>query len=58
MHRLLSSPLLVAGPCLLALLAFDAVAVFLLGRGEDRLAPTHDWAGGARQDLGSPSSMP
>ncbi|TLY20239.1 MAG: hypothetical protein E6K68_08310 [Nitrospirae bacterium] len=52
MHRWLISPLLVAGPCLLALLAYDAVAIFLLGRGENRLAPMHDWAGGALQDLG------
>jgi len=48
----LSIALLVSGPCLLALLVYDAVAVFLLGRGVDRLAPMHDWARGALQDLG------
>jgi hypothetical protein len=48
----LSIALLVSGPCLLALLAYDAVAVFLFGRGVDRLVPMHDWARGALQDLG------
>ena len=52
MRRWLSIALLISVPCLLALVAYDAVAIFLLGRGVDRLVPMHDWARGVLQDLG------
>ena len=47
-----SIALLTAVPCFLALVAYDAVAVFLLQRGHDKLVPWHDLARGAAQDLG------
>jgi hypothetical protein len=43
---------LIALPCLLALLTYDAVAVFLLRHDEYRLHPGEDFARGFLQDLG------
>lgn len=43
---------LVCIPCLLALFAYDAVAIFLFRRGEYQLVPFHDLARAAAQDLG------
>jgi hypothetical protein len=48
----LSVALLISIPCLLALLAYDAVAIFLLRRGEYRVLPAHDFARGLLQDIG------
>lgn len=39
-------------PCLLALSAYDAVAIFLFRRGEYQLVPFHDLARAVAQDLG------
>lgn len=52
MPRWLSTALLVALPCLFALVAYDAVAVVLLRRGEDPLVPAHDLARGVLEDVG------
>jgi hypothetical protein len=50
--RWLKVALLISIPCLLALLAYDAVAVFLLRRGEYRVLPAHDFARGLIEDVG------
>ena len=50
--RWLSAALLIAMPCLIALVAYDAVAVFLLRHDEYRLHPGQDFARGFLQDLG------
>jgi hypothetical protein len=52
MSRRLSTALLIAIPCLLALLAYDVIAVYLLRQGEYRLVPAHDLARGMLQDVG------
>ncbi|WP_447973746.1 hypothetical protein [Nitrospira sp. Kam-Ns4a] len=52
MPKWLSVGLVIAGSCFLALVAYDAVAVYLLGRGTYRLMPAHDLARGLVQDLG------
>jgi len=52
MSRWLSVALLVAVPCLLALAAYDSVAILLFKRGEYPLFPAHDLARGALQDIG------
>ncbi len=52
MPRWLSVGFWIAGSCFLALVAYDAVAVYLLGRGTYRLMPAHDLARGLVQDLG------
>lgn len=52
MPRWLSVALLIAVPCLLALVAYDSVAVLLFKRGEYPLFPAHDLARGAVQDMG------
>lgn len=50
--RWLSIGLLIAGSCFAALVAYDWVAVYLLGRGPHRLVPTHDFVRGLVEDLG------
>ena len=52
MRRWVSSALLIAVPCFLALLAYDWVAVVVLGYRAYRLVPWHDLARGIIQDLG------
>jgi hypothetical protein len=52
MPRWLSVALLIALPCLTALLAYDAVAVFLLRHDQYRLNPGRDLARAFLQDLG------
>ena len=52
MPRWLSVALLVAVPCLLALSAYDSVAILLFKRGEYPLFPAHDLARWALQDVG------
>lgn len=52
MPRWLSVALLVAVPCLLALVAYDSVAILLFKRGEYQLIPAHDLGRGALQDVG------
>ena len=52
MPRWLTAALLIAGPCFLALFAYDAVAIFVLGRGAYQFVPTHDLARGLMQDFG------
>lgn len=52
MPRWVSVSLLIAGPCFLALLAYDWVAVVMLGHRTYRLVPWHDFARGIVQDLG------
>ena len=44
--------LLIAGPCLLALLAYDWVAVVVLGHQVYRLVPWRDFAQGIVEDVG------
>ena len=44
--------LFIAGPCFLALLVYDWMAVVVFGREATRLVPWHDLARGALQDLG------
>ena len=44
--------LLIAVPCFLALLAYDWVAVVIVGHRVYRLVPWHDFARGLVQDLG------
>jgi hypothetical protein len=51
MPRWLSVALLVAIPCLLALVAYDSVAILLFKRGEYPLFPAHDLARWALQDM-------
>ena len=48
----LSVALPVCIPCVLALFAYDAVAIFLFRRGEYQLVPVHDLARAVAQDLG------
>ena len=48
----LSAAFLIAVPCFLALVAYDAVAVFLLHRGAYPTVPMHDLARGVLQDFG------
>ncbi len=52
MPRWLSTALLIAIPCVLALFAYDYFAVYLFRRGEYRLLPAHDLARGMVQDIG------
>ena len=52
MTQRLTVALLISIPCLLALVVYDSVAVFLLQRGDYRPVPAHDFAQGALQDLG------
>lgn len=52
MPRWLAVALLVAVPCLIALVAYDSVAILLFKRGECPLVPAHDLARGALQDIG------
>ncbi|TLY16459.1 MAG: hypothetical protein E6K69_04110 [Nitrospirae bacterium] len=52
MRRWVSVALLIALPCFLALLAYDWVAVVVLGYRAYRLVPWHDLARGMLQDLG------
>ncbi|MGH7227741.1 MAG: hypothetical protein ACREIH_00895 [Nitrospiraceae bacterium] len=52
MRRWVSAALLIAVPCFLALLAYDWVAVVVLGYRAYRLVPWHDLARGIIQDLG------
>jgi Na+-transporting NADH:ubiquinone oxidoreductase subunit NqrE len=52
MSRWLSVALLVAIPCLLVLVAYDAVAILLVKRNEYSLIPAPDLARGALQDIG------
>jgi hypothetical protein len=52
MPRSVMVAVLISGPCLLALAAYDAVAVFLLRQGQYLLVPVHDFARGFLQDLG------
>jgi len=52
MRRWVSAALLIAVPCFLALLAYDWVAVLVLGYRTYRLVPWHDLARGIIQDLG------
>ncbi len=52
MVRWLTVALFIAGPCFLALLAYDWIAVVVLGQGAYRLVPWHDMARGIFQDLG------
>ena len=52
MPRWLSVALLVAVPCLLALVVYDSAAIFLFNRGEYPLFPAHDLARGVLQDMG------
>lgn len=52
MPRWVSVSLLIAGPCFLALLAYDWVAVVMLGHRTYRLVPWHDFGRGIVQDLG------
>jgi hypothetical protein len=52
MPRTVAVAVLISVPCLLALVAYDSVAVFLLRRGEYRLVPAHDVARGFLQDVG------
>jgi hypothetical protein len=50
--RWLSIALLISVPCFLALIAYDAVAIFLLRRGPNKLVPFHDLFRGITQDFG------
>ncbi|MBI4402271.1 MAG: hypothetical protein HY581_11640 [Nitrospirae bacterium] len=52
MPRWLSVAWLIALPCFLALVAYDAVAMLLLKRGASALVPAHDLARGVAQDAG------
>jgi hypothetical protein len=52
MRRWGTVAILIFAPCLLALAAYDAVAVFLLRQGQYALVPVHDFARGLLQDLG------
>lgn len=52
LFRWISIALLIGVPCFLALVAYDWVAVVVLGRGPYRLIPWHDLARGMVQDLG------
>jgi hypothetical protein len=52
MRNRLTGGLFIAGPCFLALLVYDWIAVVVLGQGPYRLVPWHDLARGAIQDLG------
>lgn len=47
-----SAALLIAIPCLLALLAYDAIAVFVFKRGVYALAPIYDLVRGMIEDVG------
>lgn len=53
-HRLtegLWTALLIGVPCLLALLAYDAIAILLFERGTHALVPAHDLSQGLLQDV-------
>jgi hypothetical protein len=52
MSRRLTMVLFIAGPCFLALLVYDWMAVVVFGCEAPRLVPWHDLARGALQDLG------
>lgn len=52
MPRWLSTALLIALPCLLALVSYDVVAVMLLRRGEYPAVPAYDLARGVLEDVG------
>ncbi|MER3424453.1 MAG: hypothetical protein C4293_15775 [Nitrospiraceae bacterium] len=47
-----SAALLIAIPCLLALLAYDAIAVFVFKRGPYQLVPIYELVRGMIQDVG------
>ncbi len=48
----LSAALWIAVPCLLALIAYDFVAIYLLATAQPSLVPLHEFARGILQDLG------
>lgn len=48
----LSTALLIGLPCLLALTAYDSVAILLFDRGTDALTPAHDLSRSLLQDMG------